>query len=89
MEEILFILHVDNGVHIIIHIVIWYNNTYSNTKNSIIILIFLRISLFFGIIVQTLFCQFVENGNRYKAETFSVNLFFKKLSNDISHFVVG
>ena len=35
------------------------------------------------------FCQFLENGKRYKAEIFSVHLYFDKLSNDISHVVVA
>ena len=32
--------------------------------------------------------QFLENGNRYKSENFSVNLTFDDLRNDVSHFVV-
>ena len=33
--EILFILHVANGICIIIHNIIWYNYTYSNMNNKI------------------------------------------------------
>ena len=68
-------------------------NTYKN--NNIIIIIFvwilfiLQISLIILIPVQVLFCQFLENGNRYKAEIFNVHLYFNKLSNDISHFDVA
>ena len=61
----------------------------SYTINSIIILIFVRIGSTFGIIIQILSCQFLENGNRYRIEIFGVNLFFNRLSNDISHFVVA
>ena len=43
IEEIHFILHVANGIHIIIHKVIWYNYTYSNTNTNISILILVRI----------------------------------------------
>ena len=43
IEEILIILHVADGIHIIIHNVIWYNYMNSNTKTSIIILIFVQI----------------------------------------------
>ena len=43
----------------------------------------------FFLLLQILFCRFLENGNRYKAEIFNVHLFFNKLSNDISHFVVA
>ena len=68
-------------------------NTYTN--NSIFICIFvwilfiLQISLILLIPVQVLFCQFLENGNRYKAEIFNVHLYFNKLSIDISHFDVA
>ena len=83
-EEIHFIFHVANGIHIIIHNVIRYNYTYSNN----IIIILVQISLTIHILVQILFCQFLENGNRYNVEIFCVNLFFNGLLNDISHFVV-
>ena len=46
-------------------------------------------SLIILIIVQVLFCRFLENGNRYKVEIFSVHLFFDGLLNDVSHFVVA
>ena len=75
IEKIFFILHVDNGIHITIHNVIWYNNTYSHSNKKILILKFVRINLIFGIIIQILFCKFLENGNRYKVEIFSVNFF--------------
>ena len=35
------------------------------------------------------FINFLEDGNRYRAEIFSVYLTFNKLSNDISHFVIA
>ena len=35
------------------------------------------------------FVNFLEDGNRYRAEIFRVHWFFKELSNDISHFVVA
>ena len=84
IEEIHFILHVANGLHIRIHNVIRYNHTYSNN----IIIILVQISLTIHILVQILFCQFLENGNRYNVEIFCANLFFNGLLNDISHFVV-
>ena len=37
IEEIHFILHIVNGIHIIIHNVTWYNYMNSNTNTSIII----------------------------------------------------
>ena len=37
----------------------------------------------------TVFVNFLEDYNRYRAEIFSVNITFDKLSNDISHFVVA
>ena len=37
----------------------------------------------------SVFVNFLEDYNRYKAETFSVNITFDDLSNDISHFVVA
>ena len=43
IEEIHFILHVANGIHIIIHNVKWYNYTNSNKNNSIFIRIHVRI----------------------------------------------
>ena len=91
IEEIFFILHVVDGIHIIIHNVVRkkYTYMYSNTNNNIIILILVRISLNLGLIIQILFCQVLENGNRYKIEIFSLNLFFKRLSNDISQFAVA
>ena len=78
IEEIHFILHVVNGIHIIIlnfdkvylHVYIYkyyYNYLFTCTNT---------------------FCQFLENGIRYIVEIFSINLFFNGLSNDISHFVV-
>ena len=39
--------------------------------------------------VQILICQFLENGNSYKAEIFNIHLYFNKLSKNISHFVVS
>ena len=48
--EILFILHVANGIYLIIHNVIWYNYTYLNT----IIPIFVRIGLIIFELVQTI-----------------------------------
>ena len=33
--------------------------------------------------------QFLENGNRYKAEIFSVNITFDDLTNDVSHYDVA
>ena len=68
--------------------ILYFTYTYSKTNNSIIFRILEQISLIFGINIQILFCQIFENGNRYKAEVFSVNLFFNRLSDDISHFVV-
>ena len=43
----------------------------------------------FLLLLQILFCRFLENGNRYRVDIFSVNLFFIGLSNDISHFVLA
>ena len=43
----------------------------------------------FLLLLQLLFCQFLENGNRYEVDIFSVHLYFNELSNDISHFVVS
>ena len=43
IEEILFILHFANGIHITIHNVIRYKYTYSNTNTSINICILVRI----------------------------------------------
>ena len=34
------------------------------------------------------FINFLDDYNRCRAEIFSVHLYFNKLSNDISHFVV-
>ena len=85
IEEILFILHVVNGIHMIIHNVIWCKYMYSNN----IIVILVRISLIFGVIIQIIFCQFLENGNRYNVEFSNVHYYFNELSNDISHFVVA
>ena len=53
-------------------------NIYTNTS----ILIFL-------LLLQILFCRFLENGNRYRAEIFNVYLTFNGLSSDISHFVLA
>ena len=61
-------------------------NTYK--KNSIIICILVWISLIFLILLQILFCYFLEDGNRYRAENFSVYLTSDGLSKNISHFVV-
>ena len=44
----------------------------TNTNTSIIICIFVRISLGFGKILQILFCQFLENGNIDRVEIFRV-----------------
>ena len=68
IEEIHFISHVVNGIYTIIHNVIWYTYTYSNN----IIRIFVQKSLTILILVQILFCQFLENGNIYKVEIFRV-----------------
>ena len=38
---------------------------------------------------QMLTINFLEDGNRYRSEIFSVNITFNGLSNDISHFVVA
>ena len=38
---------------------------------------------------NTDFVNFLQDYNRYHAENFRVHLFFNRLSNDISHFVVG
>ena len=72
-EEIHFILHVVNGIHIIIHNVIWYNYMNSNTNTSTIIRILVPISLDILILVQILFGQFLENSDRYRIQFFSVN----------------
>ena len=37
----------------------------------------------------SVFVNFLEDYNRYKAEYFSVNIFFNDLSNDRSHVVVA
>ena len=91
MIEILFILHVVNGIHITIHNVDTkkYNYMNSKTNTSIIIRIFVSISLIILKLVQILFYQFLENGNRYRLQTFMVNYFFKRLSNDISFIFVA
>ena len=52
------------------------------------IFIFVGICSIFLVLVQILFCQFLGSDNRYKAEIFNIHLYFNKLSNDISHFVV-
>ena len=41
------------------------------------------------ILVKIPFCQFLENGRRYRVETFSINLIFNGLSNDISNLVLA
>ena len=46
-------------------------------------------SLIFILLLQILFCQFFENGNRYKVEIFRVNSFFNEISNNVSHFDVA
>ena len=46
-------------------------NSYTNT--SIIIFIFVLISLIFLLLLQILFWRFLENGNRYKAEIFNIH----------------
>ena len=50
-------------------------NTYTN--NSIIIPIFVQILfcniIIIYIVVQILICQFLENGNRYEVDIFSVH----------------
>ena len=81
IEEIHFTFHVVNGIYKIFHKLIekQYSYTYSYTNDDIEILI----------LVQILFCQFLEIGNRYRVEFFSINLIFNGLSNEISHFVVG
>ena len=49
---------------------IWYNYTNTNTNtNSILV----RINLNILKLVQILFCQFLENGDRYRVQNFSVN----------------
>ena len=87
--EIHLILLVANGIFITIHNVIWYNYMNSYTNTSIIICILVQISLIFLILVQILFCQFLESGDGYRVEIFSVNLIFNGLLNDIKHFVVA
>ena len=57
-------------------------------SNSIFNCIFVKIILILLLILQKLFCRFLENGNRYRVEIFSVHLSFNDLSNDVSHFVV-
>ena len=44
-------------------------NSYTNT--SIVICILVQISLIFLILVQILFCQFLENGDRCQVEVFN------------------
>ena len=56
--------------------------------SNIIIIILVQISLIFGVTIQILFCLFLENGNRYNVEYFSVYLTFNGLSKNISHVVV-
>ena len=34
-------------------------------------------------------CRFLENGNRYEVDIFSVHLYFNELSKNISHIVVA
>ena len=70
VEEILFILHVVNGIYIIIHNVIWYTYIYSNTctnkssytYSNIFILILVQLSIisltfFENIIIKTNFSR--------------------------------
>ena len=61
----------------------------SNTNTNINIRILVQTRLIFGIIIQLLFCQFLEIRNRYNVEFFNVHYCFNELSNDISHFVVA
>ena len=64
----------------------------SYTKNSISILIFVRILLcnnkFIRKLVQILFWRFLENGNRYRVDFFRVHYYFNELSKNVSHFDV-
>ena len=52
IEEIHFISLVVNGIHIIIHNVIWYNYTNTNTNNSINSCIFVQIPFVSPIQIQ-------------------------------------
>ena len=61
----------------------------SNKNTSITIFKFVRITLIFLLLLQILFCRFLENGNRYRVDIFSVYLTFNGLSKNISHFVVA
>ena len=58
---------------------------FRRTNGVIIFHKFVQISLIFRKIVQILFCQFLENGNRNRVEIFRVHLFLDGLSDDISH----
>ena len=69
IEEIQSILHVTNGICITIYNVIWYNHMYS----YIIIIILVQVILFFGVIIQIIICQILENGDRYNFEFFNVH----------------
>ena len=42
-----------------------------------------------NLVIYHKFVNFLEDHNRYRAEIFSVHLYFNKLSNDILHFVVA
>ena len=66
IEEFFSCLHVVIGILKTIHNVIRYNYTYSYTNNSI----------FIHKLVSILFCQFLENDNRYKVENFGKKLSF-------------
>ena len=66
-EEIHFILHVANGIYIIIHNVDRYNYMHTNTS------IFIRILVSISLILQILFCRFLENDNRYGVEILNVH----------------
>ena len=74
IEEIHFILHVVNGIYIIILNVIWYTYTYSNTNISLFILIFVRKTFFYGMM----------HVSEFFFKDFYVN-FFIKVNNYIQH----
>ena len=42
-----------------------------------------------NLVIYHNFVNFLEDGNRYRAENFSVHLYFNELSNDISHNAVA
>ena len=62
-----------------------YSYMNSNKNNKICNLT----CFFILLLLQILFCRFLENGNRYKAEIFNVHFYYNKLSKNISHFFVA